>query len=131
MAAETTVAEEEELRRAAAGLTTGERAEASAGLLAAEAMLRTARNVRGGSVNIALRTTVSPLRIVVATALSAAIIAGAALLVSRPTVYGYVNGVPVTSLAEARRYSEQMFADLAQDMEPAMNVLDNLFHAAD
>lgn len=130
MAAETTVAEEAELRRAVAGLTAVERAEASDGLLAAGAMLHAARRQRQEGVAVGIRRP-SPWRTAVAATVSAAIIVGAVLLVSRPTVYGYVNGVPVTSLAEARHYSEQMFADLAHDMEPAIDVLDRLFPSAD
>ena len=131
MAAGTTAAEEAELLAAAARLTETERDRASAGLRAAEAMLRVARNTRSESVDIALRTAASPWRIAVAAALSAAIVAGTAMLVTRPTVYGYVNGAPVTSLAEARQYSERMFSDLAQGMEPTMDALDRLFPSID
>lgn len=131
LASDTSVAEERELRNALTRLTAAERAEAPAELLAVEAMLNGTQRVSEESVSVTLRTTASPLRIAVAASLSAAIIAGAAMLVTRPTVYGYVNGAPVTSLAEARQYSERMFSELAQDMEPTMDALDRLFPSID
>ncbi len=40
---------------------------------------------------------------------------------SQPTIYGYHNGKPITSLDEARYYSEQLFAELAVADYPAEN----------
>ena len=54
-------------------------------------------------------------RIVLATAASAAAIVAVAITLTRPTVYGYVNGRPVTSLAEARVCSENIFSDMRTD----------------
>ena len=60
-------------------------------------------------------------------------IRGAAIVVAvvtltRPTVYGYVNGRPVTSLAEARDCSERMFSDMRTDdgdrTAPLRDILD-------
>ena len=123
-AAETTPAEEAELapERLAA---------LSPDLRAAAAMMRDARRLRGQSVNIRTRAALQPLRIAVATAFSAAVIVVAAIAMSRPTVYGYVNGMPVTSLAEARQHSERMFSDLAKDMQPTADAVDKLLLTLD
>lgn len=94
-------------------------------------MMRDARRLRGQSVNIRTRAALQPLRIAVATAFSAAAIVVAAMLMSRPTVYGYVNGAPVTSLAEARQHSERMFSDLAKDMQPTADAVDKLLLTLD
>lgn len=40
---------------------------------------------------------------------------------SQPTIYGYHNGKPITSIEEARYYGEQMFAELAVADYPAEN----------
>lgn len=81
----------------------------------------------------AIRLHTSPTRswrIVAATVVSAAAIIAVAitLTLTRPTVYGYVNGRPVTSLAEARVCSESMFSDLRADgadrTAPLRNLLD-------
>lgn len=39
----------------------------------------------------------------------------------QPTIYGYHNGKPITSIEEARYYGEQMFAELAVADYPAEN----------
>lgn len=131
LAAEATRAEELELSHTLDCLTAGQRNALSAEMLAVEAMMSHARHAAGQGVRIEMHPAYSRLRIAVASVLSAAVIAVAALLVSRPTVYGYVNGNPVTSLAEARQHSEQMLSDLARGMEPTRDALDNLLHALD
>jgi len=127
IAAETSLAEEAEL----AGISAERAADVSPDLLAAAAMMRDARRLGRESVDIRLRTAASPLCIAAAVALSAAAIVVSALFMSRPTVYGYVNGVPVTSLAEARQYSERMFSDLADDMRPAADAVDKIILTLD
>lgn len=130
-AAETTPAEEAELARALDMLPPERLAALSPDLLAAAAMMRDARSSGRPSVDIRMRAALSPLRIAAATAFSAAAIVVAAMLMSRPTVYGYVNGAPVTSLAEARQYSELMFADLKRDMQPTADAVDKLLLTLD
>lgn len=130
-AAETTPAEEAELARELDSLAPERLAALSPDLRAAAAMMRDARRLRGQSVNIRTRAALQPLRIAVATAFSAAAIVVAAMLMSRPTVYGYVNGAPVTSLAEARQHSERMFSDLAKDMQPTADAVDKLLLTLD
>jgi len=130
-AAETTPAEEAELARALDTLPPERLAAMSPDLLAAAAMMRDARRLRGQSVNIRTRAALQPLRIAVAMAFSAAVIVVAAIAMSRPTVYGYVNGMPVTSLAEARQHSERMFSDLAKDMQPTAYAVDKLLLTLD
>ena len=130
-AAETTPAEEVELARELDSLAPERLAALSPDLRAAAAMMRDARRLRGQSVNIRTRAALQPLRIAVATAFSAAVIVVAAIAMSRPTVYGYVNGMPVTSLAEARQHSERMFSDLAKDMQPTADAVDKLLLTLD
>lgn len=130
-AAETTPAEDAELARELDSLAPERLAALSPDLRAAAAMMRDARRLRGQSVNIRTRAALQPLRIAVATAFSAAAIVVAAMLMSRPTVYGYVNGMPVTSLAEARQHSERMFSDLAKDMQPTADAVDKLLLTLD
>lgn len=127
---ETTLAEEEALRshlaqRAETGtadtLTPEERAAAE--------MLRLAETEHKTKVVIRLHEAPArPWRIAVATALSAAAIVAVAVTLNRPTVYGYVNGRPVTSIAEARDCSQQMFSDMRTDgtdrTAPLRDILD-------
>lgn len=40
---------------------------------------------------------------------------------TQPTIYGYHNGMPITSFEEAKVYGEQMFAELAVADYPAEN----------
>lgn len=126
LAAKTSIDEEQAFARELGRIPPERLAALSPELTAAAAMLRDAERRRGDTVRINMRTAASPLRMAAATALSAAAIVTAALFMSRPTVYGYVNGAPVTSMAEARRYSEQMFSDLAEDMQPAADAIDVL-----
>ena len=56
----------------------------------------------------------------------AALVVGVAWL-GRPQVYGYVNGEPIYSLAEAEREAEQIMANLAQGGMTEENLLQSLF----
>ena len=56
----------------------------------------------------------------------AALVVGVAWL-ARPEVYGYVNGEPIYSLAEAEREAEQIMANLAQGGMTEENLLQSLF----
>ena len=55
-----------------------------------------------------------------------AIVVGVAWL-ARPEVYGYVNGEPIYSLAEAEAEAEQIMANLAQGGMTEENLLQSLF----
>lgn len=55
-----------------------------------------------------------------------ALVVGVAWL-ARPEVYGYVNGEPIYSLAEAEREAEQIMANLAQGGMTEENLLQSLF----
>ena len=46
---------------------------------------------------------------------------------ARPQVYGYVNGEPIYSLAEAEAQAEQIMANLAQADVAQENLLQGLF----
>lgn len=46
---------------------------------------------------------------------------------TQPTVYGYYNGEPITSLAEAEARAQDIFNNLAQAELPQVNSLENLF----
>ena len=64
-------------------------------------------------------------RVAIAVAM-VAIVVGVAWL-ARPEVYGYVNGEPIYSLAEAEREAEQIMANLAQGGMTEENLLQSLF----
>ena len=49
------------------------------------------------------------------------------IYMSQPTVYGYYNGQPITSLAEAQAHAQDIFNNIAQAELPQMNSLENLF----
>lgn len=123
---ETSVGEENELRRmlSADGAPSTPEARAAAAMLgmaeqphermAAEIRLHEGRPARWC--------------IALVTAASAAAIVAVAITLTRPTVYGYVNGRPVTSLAEARVCSESIFLDMRTDgadrTDPLRGLLD-------
>lgn len=114
---ETTLAEEEALHRLLA-----QRAEADGTDTptpeerAAAGILHLAEAGRETKVAIRLHEAPAhPWRIAAAAALSAAAIAAVAVTLTHTTVYGYVNGRPVTSIAEARDCSQQMFSDMRTD----------------
>ena len=123
---ETSVGEENELRRklSADGAPSTPEARSAAAMLgmaeqphermAAEIRLHEARPARW--------------RIALVTAASAAAIVAVTITLTRPTVYGYVNGRPVTSLAEARVCSESIFLDMRTDgadrTDPLRGLLD-------
>lgn len=55
-----------------------------------------------------------------------AVVVGVAWL-SRPEVYGYVNGEPIYSLVEAQQQAEQIMANLSQGGVEEENILQSLF----
>ena len=55
-----------------------------------------------------------------------AVVVGVAWL-SRPEVYGYVNGEPIYSLVEAQQQAEQIMATLSQGSVDEENILQSLF----
>lgn len=55
-----------------------------------------------------------------------AVVVGVAWL-SRPEVYGYVNGEPIYSLVEAQEQAEQIMANLSQGSVDGENILQSLF----
>ena len=55
-----------------------------------------------------------------------AVVVGVAWL-SRPEVYGYVNGEPIYSLVEAQQQAEQIMANLSQGGVDGENILQSLF----
>ena len=77
------------------------------------------------SVNIKLRPSKPAVwQIAVATALcSIAVIC--TIKFSQPTVYGYYNGEPITSFAEAQYHADRVFANLAQAELPTEEELIN------
>jgi len=67
-------------------------------------------------------------RVKLATAIAAvAIILIPIYKLSQPTVYGYYNGQPITSLAEAEARAQDIFNNLAQAELPQVNSIENLF----
>ena len=55
-----------------------------------------------------------------------AVVVGVAWL-SRPEIYGYVNGEPIYSLVEAQQQAEQIMANLSQGSVDEENILQSLF----
>ena len=55
-----------------------------------------------------------------------AVVVGVAWL-SRPEVYGYINGEPIYSLVEAQQQAEQIMANLSQGGVDDENILQSLF----
>ncbi len=61
-----------------------------------------------------------------ATVAVVAVVVGVAWM-SRPTVWGYVNGRPLYSLEEAQYYAEQALANLAvADLQPQEDILQKI-----
>lgn len=122
--AQTTPAEEQQLAEALAqkhDLTAEERA--------AKAMLSYSAELSEQSVRVQLH---QPVRRV--SAWRMAVAAAACLVVvltiawnMRPTAYCYINGRPIYSIDEARRYAEGMFNDLAMADIKQVNSLEELF----
>ena len=55
-----------------------------------------------------------------------AVVVGVAWL-SRPEIYGYINGEPIYSLVEAQQQAEQIMANLSQGSVDEENILQSLF----
>lgn len=96
---------------------------------AAAAMLSLAGQARSEKAALRLhRPASNPWRMAIATVTAAAAVVVAVVTLTRPTIYGYVNGRPVTSLAEARDCSERMFSDMRTDdgdrTAPLRDILD-------
>lgn len=63
----------------------------------------------------------------VATAAVVAAILIPVIYMSQPTVYGYYNGQPITSLAEAQAHAQDIFDNIALAKLPQANSLSELF----
>lgn len=50
---------------------------------------------------------------------------GVTMMLKQPTVYGYYNGEPITTLAEAQYHADRVFANLAQAELPTEEELMN------
>ena len=50
---------------------------------------------------------------------------GVTIMLNRPTIYGYYNGEPITTLAEAQYHADRIFANLAQAELPTEEELMN------
>lgn len=123
---ETSVGEENELRR----MLSADDAPSTPEARAAAAMLGMAEQPHERMASEIRLHEARPARwrIALVTAVSAAAIVAVAITLTRPTVYGYVNGRPVTSLAEARICSESIFLDMRTDgadrTDPLRGLLD-------
>ena len=122
--ARTTPAEEQQLAEALAQkqeLTSEERA--------AKAMLSYSAELSEQSVRVQLHQParrVSAWRMAVAAAACLVVVLTIAWNM-RPTAYCYINGRPIYSIDEARRYAEGMFNDLAMANIKQVNSLEELF----
>ena len=117
--AQTTPSEEQWLRT-----TLAEEKRLSAEERAARAMMAYSATTKQG-VNIKLHQPRPQLwQIAVATALCSMVIFGVVKFF-QPTVYGYYNGEPITTLAEAQYHADRVFANLAQAELPTEEELIN------
>ena len=122
--AQTTPAEEQQLAEKLA-----ERQNLTAEERVAKAMMAVAAEQRQRRVAVSLNQPaqrVSRWKVAVA----AMVVVGAITLgvwSMRPTAYCYINGRPIYSIDEARRYAEGMFNDLAMADLKQVNSLEELF----
>ena len=117
--AQTTAAEEQELREQLLQNTTPTTEER-----AARAMMMHAAAPQAG-VQVKLHQPASRIwQIALATGLCALAI-GVTIMLKQPTVYGYYNGEPITSLEEAQYHADKIFANLAQAEIPTEEELIN------
>ena len=122
--AQTTPAEEQQFAAALAekqNLTSEERV--------AKAMMAAAEEQREKRVAVSLR---QPMQGVSRWKVAVAAVACVCVIVTiawnlRPTAYCYINGRPIYSIDEARRYAEGMFNDLAMADIKQVNSLEELF----
>ena len=123
-AALTTPTEEQQLAEALA-----QKQELTAEERAARAMLSYSAELSAQSARVRLHQPaqrVSRWKIAVAAAACVVVMVTIAWNL-RPTAYCYINGRPIYSIDEARRYAEGMFEDLAMANLPQINSLEELF----
>lgn len=95
---------------------------------AAEAMMAYAAQQREGRVAVRLRNGKQGVRRwQMALAAACVVVIAVGAWINRPKPYCYVNGRPIYSIDEARRYAEGMFNDLAMAELPQINSLEELF----
>ena len=101
----------------------------SAEMQAVKAMMECGESLSSERVAITLRhSSRLSWKLQLATAVAAvAIILIPIYKLSQPTVYGYYNGQPITSLAEAEARAQDIFNNLAQAELPQVNSIENLF----
>ena len=117
--AQTTAAEEQELREQLLQNTTPTTEER-----AARARMMHAAAPQPG-VRVKLHQPASRIwQMALATGLCALAI-GVTIMLKQPTVYGYYNGEPITSLEEAQYHADKIFANLAQAEIPTEEELIN------
>ena len=122
--AQTTPAEEQQLAEALA-----EKHDLTAEERAAKAILSYSAELSEQSVRVQLHQPVrrvSAWRMAVAAAACVVVVLTIAWNM-RPTAYCYINGRPIYSIDEARRYAEGMFNDLAMADIKQVNSLEELF----
>ena len=95
---------------------------------AAEAMMAYAAQQREGRVAVRLHNgKQGARRWQMALAAACVVVIAVGAWMNRPKPYCYVNGRPIYSIDEARRYAEGMFNDLAMAELPQINSLEELF----
>ena len=95
---------------------------------AAEAMMAYAAQQREGRVAVRLRNGKQGVRRwQMALAAACVVVIAVGAWINRPKPYCYVNGRPIYSIDEARRYAEGMFNDLAMADLKQINSLEELF----
>lgn len=126
LAGRTTLSEEQMMRQAFQRL---DKNSLNAEMQAVKAMMECSESLSSERVAITLRHS-SRLSWKLQLATAVAVIAIMLIPIyklSQPTVYGYYNGEPITSLAEAEARAQDIFNNLAQAELPQVNSLENLF----
>lgn len=126
LAGETSLSDEQVLRNALRHIDSES---ISPEMQAVKAMLEASEELQAERTFVRLRT---PLKASWRIKLAATVALVAAILIpviylSQPTVYGYYNGQPITSLAEAQAHAQDIFNNIAQAELPQANSLSELF----
>ena len=98
---------------------------------AIEAMIYLHQSEREKAHNVEIRLhepqSQSRWQIVLATAVASVALIWGAFHLSQPTVYGYYNGEPITSFAQAESLTHEMFSNMTLAEAETENIFNDLF----
>ncbi|MBR5801203.1 MAG: hypothetical protein IKY25_00480 [Alistipes sp.] len=121
LSAQTTLEEEAELLKSRPAVSDTEGR-------AIEAMIYHAQKQRQESVAIRMHEPRRGWQMVAALAASVVMLLGIFHLTKPQTIYGYYNGEPVTSLAEAEQMTEELFGNMLLAESGAEGILEDMFY---